>query len=115
MDGHLRLLAQEGKPCLKTWRTARMARRALVLLLLADGPSDRDIGAATFASPTRIGAVKRDFAVGRSRGVLVTEDKSATVASWLVLVVQWLLQLGEGKGDILLYEHKRRMSRMARR
>jgi hypothetical protein len=93
MDGHPRRLAQERKTCLKTLRTARMARRALVLPLLADGPSYRDIGAATFASPTRIGAVKRDFAVGRSRGVLGTEAKSATVASWLVVVVQWLLQL----------------------
>jgi hypothetical protein len=67
MDGHLRLSAREGKTCLKTLRTARTARRALVLLLLADGRSYREIRTATFASPTLIRSVKREFARRRAQ------------------------------------------------
>jgi uncharacterized protein YerC len=87
MDGDLRLSAQERKTCLKTMRRDRTARRALILLLLADGHSYREIRAATFASPTLIRSVKREFATGRLKRVLRTEEQPATVPSWLMIVV----------------------------
>ena len=61
MDGHLRLSAKERKTCLSTYRAARQARRALILLLLAEGRSYREIAAAALASPTMIRAVKKDW------------------------------------------------------
>lgn len=60
MDGSIRLSVKEGKVCLKMFRSARVARRALVLLLLADGRSYRQMGTVAFASPSLIAAVKRD-------------------------------------------------------
>ncbi len=92
MDGHLRLSTRERKTCLKTLRTARTARRALVLLLLAEGRSYREIRAATFASPTLIRSVKREFATGRLGMALRTEEQPDTVPSWLIFVVRWLLK-----------------------
>lgn len=92
MDGHLRLSAAERKTCLKTWRAARGARRALILLLLAEGRSYRTIRAATFASPTLIRSVKRDFAAGRLKQAFGTEEEAVAVPSWLVIVVRWLLR-----------------------
>jgi uncharacterized protein YerC len=59
----------------------------LILLLLADGHSYREIRAATFASPTLIRSVKREFATGRLKRVLRTEEQPATVPSWLMIVV----------------------------
>lgn len=92
MDGYLQLSAQERKTCLATYRAARAARRALVLVLLADGRSYRDIGTATLASPSLVRAVKRDYAAGGVDRVLGREPRPATVAQWLVVVVRWLLQ-----------------------
>jgi transposase len=92
MDGHLHLSAQERKTCLRTLQAARTARRALILLLLAEGRSYRSIRAATLASPTLIRSVKRDFAEGRLKKTLKTERAVAAVPSWLVIVVRWLLR-----------------------
>jgi len=92
MDGHLRLSAQERNTCLKTLRAARSARRALILLLLAEGQSYRAIGVTTFASPMLIRSVKRDFAAGRLGRALRTEQEPAIVPSWLIVVVRWLLK-----------------------
>ena len=91
MDGHLRLSAHERKTCLTTWRAARSARRALILLLLAEGWSYRRIGAATWASPTLIAAVKRDWASGGVSRVLGAEPRPYVVGYWLIVVVRWLL------------------------
>jgi hypothetical protein len=73
MDGSIRLSAMERKSCLKVYRSARAARRALVLLLLAGGRSCRQIGRDTLASPALIAAVKRDFESGGLARVLGTE------------------------------------------
>src|SRR5439155_19775314 len=89
MDGYLQLSAQERKTCLATYRAARAARRALVLVLLADGRSYRDIGAAALASPSLVRAVKRDYAAGGLDRVLGRDQNPATVAGWLNYVV-WL-------------------------
>jgi transposase len=91
MDGHLRLSAKERKACLTTYRAARQARRALVLLLLAKGLSYREIAAAALASPTMISAVRRDWEAGRAARVLGTEERCYVVAHWLIVVVRWLL------------------------
>jgi transposase len=90
MDGHLRLSAKERKTCLTTYRAARSARRALVLLLLDKGRSYREITAATLASPTMIRAVKKDWDEGRAARVLETEPRTVVVAAWLLMVVRWL-------------------------
>jgi putative transposase len=92
MDGHLRLSSPERKTCLKTLRMSRASRRALILLLLADGHSYRKIRAATFASPTLIRSVKRDFGVGRLGRALGTQVQPDTVAYWLIVAVRWLLR-----------------------
>jgi transposase len=91
MDGHLRLSAQERKTCLRMYRAARLARRALVLLLLDQGRSYREIRAATLASPTMIRAVKKAWDDGRAARVLGTEERTVVVAAWLLIVVRWLL------------------------
>jgi transposase len=92
MDGYLQLSAKERKTCLATFRAARTARRALVLLLLADGWSYRDIGSSSYASPSLVRAVKRDYAAGGVNRVLGGTPQPVTVAAWLMVVVRWLLQ-----------------------
>jgi putative transposase len=91
MDGSIRLSAKERKACLKLYRSARGARRALVLLLLDDACSYRQIGRAAFASPTLIAAVKRDFQSGGLARVLESEPRQVSVAYWLIVVMRWLL------------------------
>jgi transposase len=91
MDGSIRLSAKERKACLKLYRSARAARRALVLLLLADQRSYRQIRTATLASPTLIADVKRDFRSGGMARVLQAERRETSVAYWLIVVMRWLL------------------------
>jgi len=91
MDGILRLSAKERKTCLKTYRAANPARRALILLLLDQGRSYREITAATLASPTMIRAVKKDWEAGGVPCVLGTQEQPFVVAWWLIVVVRWLL------------------------
>ena len=92
MDGHLQLSAQERKTCLKVYRAARSSRRALVMLLLAEGLPYRQLSGVAFASPTLIRTVKRDFAAGGLERVLGTQEPVATIAEWLLVVVRWLLR-----------------------
>lgn len=96
MDGSIRLSVKERKACLKMYRSARAARRALVLLLLADGRSYRQIGTAAFASPTLIATVKRDFRSGGLARVLQTEPRETSIAYWLIVVMRWLLSFTPG-------------------
>jgi transposase len=91
MDGSIRLSAKERKACLKLYRSARAARRALVLLLLADQRSYRQIRTATLASPTLIADVKREFRSGGMARVLQAERRETLVAYWLIVVMRWLL------------------------
>jgi putative transposase len=91
MDGYLRLSSGERKTCLAIFRSDRVARRALILLLLAEGCSYRDIGRSAFASPTLVAAVKRDFEVGGVDQVLGREPQPWVVAYWLILVAQYLI------------------------
>ena len=91
MDGILRLSAKERKTCLKTYRAVNSARRALILLLLDQGRSYREITAATLVSPTMIRAVKKDWEAGGVACVLGTQEQPFVVAWWLIVVVRWLL------------------------
>ena len=74
------------------YRQARAARRALVLLLLADGWSYRQIGKAAFASPTLIARGEAGLRNGR-RGRARWDNPPRR--SWsrigCVTVVRWLL------------------------
>jgi putative transposase len=90
MDGSIRLSSKERKSCMKLYRSARAARRALVLLHLAEDRSYRQIGAAMFASPTLIASVKRDFENGGLSGALQTERRETPVAYWLIVIMRWL-------------------------
>jgi transposase len=92
MDGHLRLSTQERKTCLEIFRADRSARRALILLLLSQRQSYRQIRAVAFVSPTLIRAVKREFAAGGLERVLRRHPQQTVVASWLVVAVRWLLR-----------------------
>lgn len=91
MDGSIRLSTRERKACLKMYRSARGARRALILLLLADEHSYRQIGKAALASPTLIAAVKRDFYAGGLARALQSEHREMSIAYWLIVVMRWLL------------------------
>lgn len=91
MDGHVRLSAKERKTCLRMYRSARPARRALILVLLAEGRSYREVAHATLASPWLIAAVKRDFAAGGVAEVLGQAPAACPVAYWLIVVTRWLL------------------------
>jgi len=57
MDGDLQLSPRERKTCLAVYRADRAVRRALVLLLLADGRSHLDIQASALVSPNLAGGV----------------------------------------------------------
>jgi putative transposase len=91
MDGCIRLSTKDRMDCLRLYRSARAARRSLVLLLLAEGRSYRQIGAAAFASPTLIAAVKRDFEKGGLARALEAERRDTSVPYWLIVVLRWLL------------------------
>jgi transposase len=91
MDGDLRLSARERKMCLTTYRAARQARRALILLQLDQGRSYREITAATLASPTMIRSVKKAWSAGGVAQALSSEPRTVVVASWLLVAVRWLL------------------------
>jgi hypothetical protein len=91
MEDHLHLSAKERKTCLATYRAARQARRALILLLLAEGRSYRELMASTLAGPAMISAVKKDWQAGGVSRALGTEERSYLVPYWLIVVVRWLL------------------------
>jgi putative transposase len=91
MDGSIRLSTKERKVCLKMYRSARVARRALVLLLLDGDQSFRRIREGTLVSPTLIAAVKRDFQDGGLDRVLQAERRDVSIAYWLIVVMRWLL------------------------
>jgi putative transposase len=91
MDGIVRLSPQDRKACLRRFRSDRAVRRALVLLLLANGCSYRHICASAFVSPTLVAAVKRDYFDGGVSGVLDHPSGSRAMPVWLVRVARWLI------------------------
>ena len=91
MDGYLRLSTSERKVCLSVYRRDRAARRALVLLSLAEGRSYRAIAAAALVGPSLIAAVKRDFTAGGVARALGRKPTSCVVPSWWLVVARWLV------------------------
>jgi putative transposase len=91
MDGYLQLSQRERKACLAVYRADRAVRRSLILLMLDQGRSYRDISASAFVSPTLVKTVKRDYAAGGVDRVLGQQPRRCIVACWLILVTRWLI------------------------
>jgi len=91
MDGYLRLSAPQRKACLTVYRSDRAVRRALVLLLLAQGRSYRDICSGALVSPALVASVKRDYTAGGLDRVLNHQRRPCVVAYWLIVVSRWLI------------------------
>src|SRR5262249_35520302 len=91
MPGYLRLSRGERKTCLAVYRADLTVRRALILLLLSEGRSYRDIRASAFVSPSLVASVKRDYTAGGVAGVLGRERGPCVLALWLIFVARWLI------------------------
>ena len=65
MDANFRLSATGGYTWFTIYREANRALRAFILLLLDEGPSNRDIRAATLSSPTMIRSVEPNWEAGQ--------------------------------------------------
>ena len=94
MDGSIKLLAKERKVLLQACRSGpdvRTARRAQVVLLLADGWSFREVRQVTFASYDLIVDCQRRFRCGGVAAVLngLPEAQQA-VPGWWLRIIAWL-------------------------
>jgi putative transposase len=95
MDGIIRLSADERKTALGHVHRGpdpRAARRAHVLLLLADGRSVRFIAGVLFCSPDLIAAVRRDYRRGGVSAALGTEPPVRRVPWWWTRLLVWALE-----------------------
>lgn len=94
MDGIISLSERERKTVLTVYRgtgDARTARRAHVLLLLAEGRSWREIMSLTFCSTSLVRSVNQAMRTGRVEAVLGRgEHRPVVVAWWLMTVLRWL-------------------------
>lgn len=93
MDGSIRLTGEERKVLLAVYRSgdARPARRAHVLLLLADGLSYRDVRVFLYASNDLIANCVRRFRKGGIYEALESDGPTTPAdANWLPTVEQWL-------------------------
>jgi transposase len=94
MEGIVRLTENERKSLLKTYRTgdeARTARRAHILLLLADGRSYREIQSVLYCGADLIAECVRRFRHGGVADVLERRTPEAPVPGWLLRVARWLV------------------------
>jgi len=85
MDGSITLTAEDRKIALQVFRRDRVVRRALVLLLLADGCSYRTIRQMAYVGNDTIAEVKQAFQEGGVQTVV--ENRSAAVTPWWQKVV----------------------------
>jgi putative transposase len=93
MDGSIQLSAEDRKALLQLVRFGhdrRQARRAHVLLLLAEGWSVRRIMEALFASADLVCAVRQRCAQG-GVGAVLEPESAAAVPWWHLLLQRWLL------------------------
>jgi putative transposase len=97
MDGSIRLSETDRKRLLEVYRgngAAREARRAHVLLLLADGYSYREIMALTYCSAELVSTVTRAFRERGIDGVRASQsDEPASRPLWWGQVTSWLSRL----------------------
>lgn len=95
MDGSIRLSEADRKVFLDVYRgtrDARTARRAHVVLLLAEGLTYREIMELVFCSPGFISDIVRDFRDGGVAAVLrEAEDEAPSLPAWSALLQEWLL------------------------
>lgn len=92
MDGSIRLSARERKELLSAYRCgedAKTARRAHIVLLAAEGWSQRELRAITFASFDLINACLQRFHEGGVAAVL-QRSQPTSMSRWLLKVAQWL-------------------------
>lgn len=96
MDGSLELSAVDRKALLAVYRSpgeARTARRAHVLLLLADGHTYREIMELLFCSAGFISNVVKDFRDGGLDAVMPeSNDRSTALPVWMNRVIDWLCE-----------------------
>jgi transposase len=94
MDGSIRLTAKERKMALCRYRSggsARVARRAHVLLLLERGWSYREIMEATFCGSDLVASVKERFLDKGLEAALRESNDEAPIPFWKIAVVGWVL------------------------
>lgn len=96
MEGSIEVSAEQRKVLLAAYRygkDARTARRAHIVLLLAEGWSHREVRAITFASFDLIGECAASFRRGGSAAVVQAADEEPLVLPrWLLVVQRWLQQ-----------------------
>lgn len=94
MDGGIELSAVDRKTLLTVYRSAvdaRMARRAHVLVLLADGHTYREMMELLFCSTGYISGVMKDFHSGGTAAIVAESNgESATLPVWATRVINWL-------------------------
>jgi len=94
MDGSIEMSADQRKVLLAAYRwgkDVRAARRAHIVLLVAEGWSYREVRAITFASFDLIRDCVLSFQQGGSAAVLKGDQAPpAVVPSWLLAVQRWL-------------------------
>lgn len=93
MEGSISLTVAERKLLLQSYRSgrnARVARRAHVLLLRAEGWTWEEIQAVLFCSTDLIAETLRCFAENGVAGVLEHPIDESKVPAWLVKVKHWL-------------------------
>ena len=92
MEGSIQLAAEERKVLLRVYRSgdARMARRAHVLLLLADGFSYRQVCAVLFASNDLLADCVRRFRQGGIYEALEGAAAPRPDQDWLPTIEDWL-------------------------
>jgi putative transposase len=89
MDGSITLTASDRKIALQVFRRERAVRRALVLLLLADGRSYRMIQQVTYMGSDTIAEVKSAFRVGGVQAV-VADPTAPVTPTWQAVVAEWV-------------------------
>ena len=94
MSRSIELTEEERKALLREYRSAgsvRTARRAQIILLLADGWSYREVRQVTFASYDLVAQCVAQFQQGRVETLLGWSGTTDSVPLWQVQVAQWVL------------------------
>lgn len=96
MEGSIRLSAEVRKRLLRAYRAgdARIARRAHVMLLLADGWTWEGIRCALFCSNDLISRTLKQYHAAGVAGVLnaSAENTQESIPTWLVKLARWISQ-----------------------
>ena len=93
MDGSIRLTPEERKWLLQVYRSgsdSRIARRAHVVLLRAEGLTWQQIKAVLFCSLDLIAQTLKMFGDGGVAAVLECRTAQPTVPFWLLKVLHWV-------------------------